>query len=532
MGGYAKGERERVAVIYARVSTARQADDGLPVESQLEQCHAKAKALGARVVRVFKDEGISGRTTRRPAFMEAMDYCEQSRVDLFICWSTSRFARNRVDAALHKRTLERLGTRLVYVSQDFGEHDDAWLTEAIIEVIDEQYSRTIAKDTRRSMAKNAADGFWNGGIVPFGFEAVPAGKRRKLAVVESEAVIVRTMFRWYLDGDGCKEISNRLNSAGLLRRGARWSKNTVANVITNPAMKGCVSWTDRGEQIITPAHEPIVRPEEFDTVLQMMGSRAPRNVGGRPKSEAVFSGILRCGYCGEAMLTESATGRAGKRYHYYNCRSWLKGIGCESRRVPVETLDGSLVSAVCDLIFTPATLRALVVELRQQSSEFERLRQDRIDAVATELADVERRLRRLYESIEADAGLNLADIAPRLRELRARQETLKRAAESVAAEVGPAIGTDDHDLHRAAVMFRELVQTTEEPAKVRAFMGHIVKKASIRGHQVALDYWPESIVNAIGGSQCVVSWLPARATGRTRRICVSLPLRAGRKDAA
>ena len=508
MGGLAKGERERVAVIYARVSTARQADDGLPVESQLEQCQAKAKALGARVVRVFKDEGISGRTTRRPAFMEAIEYCEQSRVDLFICWSTSRFARNRVDAALHKRTLERLGTRLVYVSQDFGDHDDAWLTEAIIEVIDEQYSRTISKDTRRSMAKNAADGFWNGGIVPFGFQAVPAGKRRKLAVVESEAVIIRTMFRWYLDGNGCKEIATRLNAAELLRRGARWSKNTVANVISNPAMKGCLAWRDRGELIVTPAHEPIVRPEEFDTVQQMMGARQPRNVGGRPRSEAVFSGILRCGHCGEAMLTESATGRGGKRYHYYNCRGFLHGIGCESRRVAVEQLDASLVGAVCDLIFTPATLRALVVELRQQSSEFERLRQDRIDAVATELADVERRLRRLYESVEADAGLNLADIAPRLRELRERQEKLKKAGEAVAAEVGPAVATDDHDLHRAAQLFRELVQTSDEPAKVRAFMAHVVKKASIRGTEVVLDYWPEALVSAIGGSQSVVSWLP------------------------
>lgn len=528
MGGLSKGERERVAIIYARVSTARQADDGLPVESQLEQCHAKAKALGARVVRVFRDDGISGRTTRRPAFIEAIEYCEQTRVDLFICWSTSRFARNRVDAALHKRTLERLGTRLVYVSQDFGDHDDAWLTEAIIEVIDEQYSRTIAKDTRRSMAKNAADGFWNGGIVPFGFKAVAAGKRRKLAIVESEAVIVRTMYRWYLEGNGCKEIAQRLNSAGLMRRGAIWSKNTVFNVIRNPAMKGFLAWRDRGEIIVTEAHDPIVRPDEFDAVQEMMGSRAPRNVGGRPKSEAVFSGMLRCGHCGEAMLTESATGRSGKRYHYYNCRSFLHGIGCESRRVAVDQIDGALIGAVCDLIFTPATLRALVVELRQQSSEFERLRQDRIDAVATELADVERRLRRLYESIEADAGLNLADIAPRLRELRDRQEKLKKAGDVIATEVGPSVATDDHDLIRAAQMFRELVQTSDDPAKVRAFMGHIVKKASIRGAEVALDYWPEALVSAIGGSQSVVSWLPGVTTGRTKRILVRVVVGRGR----
>ena len=523
MGGLSKGERERVAVIYARVSTARQADDGLPVESQLEQCKAKAQALGARVLQIFRDDGISGRTTRRPAFLDAIEFCERQRVDLFICWSTSRFARNRVDAALHKRSLERVGTRLVYVSQDFGESDDAWLTEAIIEVIDEQYSRTIAKDTRRSMAKNARDGYFNGGRVPFGFRAIAAGKRRKLEPLEAEAVVVRTMYRWYVDGDGFKEIAQRLNGAELLRRGAGWSKNTVCNVLTNVAMKGCVGWSDRGEAITTRSHQPIVSEEEFDMVIQLMGSRAPRNVGGRPKSEAVFSGILVCGHCGEAMMTESATGRGGARYHYYNCRSWLKGIGCASRRIKVETLDALLVDAVCERVFTPGNLRALVVELRQQSSEFERTRQDRIDAIAGELSDVERRLRRLYESIEADAGLELADVAPRLRELRARQETLKKAAESVAAEIGPAASLSDDEVWRAAEMFREIVRTTENPAKLRQFLSGIVKKASIKEGEALIDYWPESIVNSLGGSRCGATWLPVVATGRTVRISVVLP---------
>jgi predicted site-specific integrase-resolvase len=47
-------------VIYARVSTKRQADDGLPVESQVAHCREKAAALKADVARVFIDGGLSG----------------------------------------------------------------------------------------------------------------------------------------------------------------------------------------------------------------------------------------------------------------------------------------------------------------------------------------------------------------------------------------------------------------------------------------------------------------------------------------
>ena len=165
------------------------------------------------------------------------------------------------------------------------------------------------------------------------------------------------------------------------------------------------------------------------------------------------------------------------------------------------------MDAVCDRIFTPETLRGLVVELRQQSSEFERFRQDRIDAIAVELGDVERRLRRLYESIEADAGLELGDVAPRLRELRARQDALKRAGAAVEAEMGPEVSLGEDEVWQAAEMMREGVRSCDDAAKLRQVMSAIVKRASIRGREVAVDYWPESIVNALGGSQCPVTWL-------------------------
>lgn len=514
----------RKAIIYARVSTARQADDGLPVESQIEQCRAKAAALGATVVAVFRDDGVSGRTARRPAFLEAIEYCEAHRVELFVCWSTSRFARNRLDAALHKRMLQTVGTRLVYASQDFGESDDGWLAEAIIEVMDEQLSRTIAKDTRRSMRKNAEDGYWNGGVAPFGFASVADGKRRRLAVLEHEAVIVRLAARRYIDGSGCKDVAAWLNDAGLLRRGQAWSKASVRAMLTNPANAGLVRWKDGANEIVTAgAHPAILSEGDYTMIIDMMGARRARNIGGRPRSEAVFSGILRCGHCDAAMATETATGRGDVRYHYYNCRAWLTGTGCESRRVRVDLVDPPLVSAICDRVFTPDNVRALVAELRQQSSSFEVERQARIDAFAREIADVERRLRRLYESVEADAGLELADVAPRIRELRARLEQLQRAEAAVAAELAPVVRVTDADALEAVGQLRAAVESCDSPAQLRQFMEKIVKKASISGDHVTIDYWPESIVNAVG-SQCEIRWLPGPTSLRTRRIVVVLDL--------
>lgn len=519
------------AIIYARVSTVKQAEDGLPVESQIERCHEKARALGAVVVKVFRDDGISGRTTQRPAFQQALDYCDRGGIDFFVCWSTSRFARNRLDAALNKRLLEKMGVKLAYASQDFGESDDSWLTEAITEIIDEQYSRTIAKDTRRSMAKNAKDGFFNGGRVPYGYRAVDVGKRKRLEVSDQEAPTVRAIFRWYLGGDGCKVIAERLNEAGSTKRGLKWDKQRVSSVLTSRAVVGQVVFQNVGEAIVTDSHQPLVSIFDFEAVQKAMASRAPVNNGGRHRSDAIFAGMLRCGACGGAMMTETATGRGDVMYHYYNCRTFMTGAGCSSRRRRLQELDRILLAGILSQVFTPQNMRQIAQELIQQSDIHNRSRQEQIDALGAESKDVERRLRRLYETIEAGAGLTLADVAPRLRELQARQKEIHVTVERLDAQIANTPEVTVEQAVQAAGYFREIVENCESPAKVRDFLSHVVKKASIYDLEAIVEYWPERLAAAAGGSQCAITWLPELSSLRTERIVVVLPSRAYRRAA-
>jgi hypothetical protein len=44
--------------------------------------------------------------------------------------------------------------------------DEGWMMEAMLELMDENTSRRISKDTKRSMIKNAQDGFFNGDTFP------------------------------------------------------------------------------------------------------------------------------------------------------------------------------------------------------------------------------------------------------------------------------------------------------------------------------------------------------------------------------
>lgn len=535
----------KTAVIYGRVSTVRQADDGVSVDAQIEGGHRKADALDADVARVFRDDGISGRTDERPAFRDAVAYCRARQVDFFICWSTSRFARNKLDAALYKNELKQAGCRVVYVSVDLdSETDSGWMMESILEIFDEHYSRQVAADTVRSMMKNARDGFWNGGRAPFGYRAVRAGKRSRLEPDAAEASTVRGIFDLYLSGLGCKAVCERMNDAGRLNRGKRWAKNTVNWVLKNWAYAGYVVFNrtngatgrerPRDEWIITLSHTAIVAEEKFMRVQELFGERAPGDGNSSARSQHVFTGMLRCS-CGAAMTTESANGNGG-RYTYYNCSAAQRGAGCSHRRVRADDFDGWMVGEIMDRILTRDRLVEFVRELHLLTGEWVKDRARRRDVIAADLRNTETRLRNLFEVLELHGkdAPNLGDLTMRMRELKAQRETLEGRLIELEEEVYPAVGIDDDQISQAADLMRDVVMTSKDPAKLRAFFAGFVQEIALEDLDVRIEYRPDMLVNRAGFDTVHSSgvWLPEPVLLRTKVIEFPLPIRFHRKRAA
>src|SRR5947207_8662049 len=95
--------RSKRAVIYLRVSTAKQANkdddpDGYSLPAQREACERKAEALDAEVVAVFVDRGESAKTADRREFQKMLAFVQkQGDIDYVILDEVDRFARNRRD---------------------------------------------------------------------------------------------------------------------------------------------------------------------------------------------------------------------------------------------------------------------------------------------------------------------------------------------------------------------------------------------------------------------------------------------------
>lgn len=525
------------AVIYARVSSREQAEEELPIASQVEACEQRAVELGADVVRVFKDEGISGRTSARPAFLEAIEYCAVLEIDYFILWDTKRFARNHIDAALFKRDLRRGGTEIVYVSQSF-EGEDGWLLEGVFNLMDESQSRRVSRDTKRSMMKNARDGHFNGGRPPYGYIAVPDGKRRRLAMLETEATVVRQIFTDCLAGSGTKSIALALNIAGVLRRGHPWTKNTVNYVLSNWVYAGYITFNRMDhaagverpveDWIRTRSHPAIVSEEELMKVQQLMRERAPLEGNSSTLSRHLFTGILKCGACGMGLQIETATGRSRKVYSYYNCAGALKGKGCGNRRIPAGQLDAWLLDFIMDRVLSRARLEEIAREVHELQGEWVKERAARREVLVAEIRDVEARRANLYDLLELHGrgAPNLGDLTVRLQGLNGRIRTLEASLTTLEAEPAPAAEVDPVELAKLSEVVREIL-TTAEPKKVREFLASFIERIVLKDAETEIHYHPTRLVNArpMDVVQSGRNWLPKPVTLRTAVIRAGLPER-------
>lgn len=528
----------KTAVIYARVSTTRQADDELPIDSQVDRCLAKADDLGASVAQVFRDEGISGGTDQRPAFQDAIEYCQLMQVDYLITWSTSRFARNKLHAALYKEKLSRAGTEIVYLSTPVDRTTDGgWLMESVLELFDEMQSRQIASDTRRSMIRLAQQGYFVGGQSPYGFTPAPVAgekKRRRLIVVEAEAAIARQVIDWRMQGLGAKLIADELNERGVTNRGRRWSQGSILYLLRSEALIGRTVFNrkDRrtGQQrpeaqwIRVQSHPPIVDQDRWEAVQALIDAAAPARGTGSPLSTHVFTGLLRC-ECGGTLVVERATGRS-RQYTYYVCQASRRGGACKGRRIPADALDEWLLELIGRRVFSAENLTEVCRELHAAAGAWAKDRARRLARAQRQVSNVEARQHKIFDVLELH-GRDAPDLGDLTQRLRANKRELQRLEKEIAridAEQPPEITISEADLADLREFLLDRMRDRSDVKRTRAFFGELIDRIDVLGDEVQIRYRPDRLVGAdTAAVHSSEKWLPG--PGLLRTVCERLPHR-------
>jgi site-specific DNA recombinase len=204
----------------------------------------------------------------------------------------------------------------------------------------------VSEKVRSAMRRKAVKGEVLG-RPPYGYRV---GPRHRLDLVPEEAVVVRYIFRLYLQEDmGIRKIAGQLNDENVLtRRGGRWSMVTVRDLLRNRSYLG--TYTRFGVKV-PGSHPPLVSADDFRRVQERL-QRRNRGLQARTVVPFLFSGLIFCGRCGNKLIGVSRrqrwTTKNGEShtaaYRYYQCESRTNQNACGYNTQRAAELEASVRS--------------------------------------------------------------------------------------------------------------------------------------------------------------------------------------------
>lgn len=277
---------------------------------------------------IYADSFISGTgISRRTEFNRLISDCENGKIDMVLCKSISRFARNTVDLLNTIRHLNALGIEVYFEKESVNSLSvDGELLLTILASFAQEESRSISENVKWGIRKR----FREGTAAPhnkvvYGYRYIDG----KYEIQPDEAEIVRLIFSYYIDGIPLRKISERLREIGAkTARGLDFSHNQIGYIVHNEIYIGdrllqktfvrdFITHTkspNHGElpqYRIRGCHEAIISEEIFRAAQEESERRAAK------KCAYPFTKKLICSKCGKPFTRRSNNGK----YACWHCRS-------------------------------------------------------------------------------------------------------------------------------------------------------------------------------------------------------------------
>lgn len=219
--------------VYLRVSTQEQVDSGAGLHAQRDACAAwcHQHAAGFEFGGFFADQGVSGGSPDRPAFLELLQVVKLG--DVVLVAKRDRLARDVLLARLLEREIENKGAVLKSAAgegTDGNEPADK-LQRGLIDLFSEYERALIQSRVKAAMKAKKARG-QRVGAIPYGAQ-LSAPKQLEANLTEVQTIKRARELR--AEGLSLREVAEALAAEGRLARNGKRFQATQINRMVNHA---------------------------------------------------------------------------------------------------------------------------------------------------------------------------------------------------------------------------------------------------------------------------------------------------------
>lgn len=350
---------------YLRVSTAKQADDGVSIGMQkqiiINHCVRTELVEDESEITWYVDDGWSAKSLERPAMRSLIDDIKLQCVKILIAYDMSRISRDMTDMMLLLRMFEKYHVVLkcIYDNPTFETASEKFLTT--IKMATNQYERErISERTRDALISIAESGRYPyGGMIHYGYTR---DSNKQMVINPEEALVVEEIFRMASEGYRMKEV---IAVANLMQDKTVFSARRIKRILENRKYTGLVNVYGKEYEGLIPA---IVTQEVQKKAVDNLVSHAPKS------PEYLYSMLLECQSCGKILKCHSGYGKMKKLYFYYICPECQKRISQididrEMNHISLSVMDRNYAQHRDDLRRIAFNLNARIYSLRRHYLE-------------------------------------------------------------------------------------------------------------------------------------------------------------------
>lgn len=355
---------ERVAG-YIRVSSQEQKLHGYSLDAQRMKLQDYADSHGMELVKIYADEGISGRRLikNRPALQKMIQAAERREFDRIIFIKLDRFFRSVAEYHECMKRISPVTWTTTEEDYDLTTANGRMLVNMKLTIAELEADQT-GERIKLTNEYKVKQGLPLTNRLPFGYMIgnTPQGKR--IVKNPETAPIMEDLIDHYLTHQ-----SKRGTLLYILEKyGICIHINSMSKLLKNPMICG----EYRGNQNYT---EPYVDRETFNKIQKIAFNGVKKNT----RRTYLFTGLMRCPICGR-KLGGDTTPTKSKEYKYYRCRDHANTLRCPFKwRVVEEELEQQMLDRIEPMLNRAKALRAVstkkdtAAELAKISGELQRL---------------------------------------------------------------------------------------------------------------------------------------------------------------
>lgn len=464
-------------VNYVRVSTDEQAKKDCSIPSQISKAQVAIAEDKNTLLKVFRDEGMSGSNPNRPGLQEMLAYCKENKVDYVYVLDTDRLAR---DESLHfaiKSMLLKAGTKVKSINQPMlDDSPEGKFMDSILAAVNALTPKITGRKTSITMMEKIQFGWW-AGPARIGYKNIVNDKptcgvdKNIIVRDESIALLLQKAFELFATGSySVEKVCDLMYDEGLRsREGNKIEKQSMINIFREVFYTGKIEY--KGE-VYSGKHEPIIDPKTYETCNEILDLHN-KYVDRKRKHQFILSGYINCGKCGRHYTAEH---HGTKVKSYYHCPA---GNSVHSNKL--QNIDTDKLEKMVEELFKNIQLpKRIITKIIFQAKKYLSENHGHIDIARKNLLADKTKLEDRRNNFEIKLGDGVISSDVYLRQTGVINKELKEIDKKISKL----------EVHRGdnTKIFEELMILSESVYKA-------YKKASPKRKKAYLDlFWNEIIV--------------------------------------